>query len=156
MSFDAANERFICAFTNEQDTSEKTCGITLYSDCNRQQILSFAQANSTDSQVTVVLDIDGFQSDTSVYCYIAAASNETYTLNLTGSIGQSKPSIMIVNYFVISMFTTTAGASPSSSTRTVAIAVGILVLVALIAIILVVVIGTFEVSWCFHCFAFSD
>ena len=82
---------------------------------------------------------------------IAAASDETYTLNLNGTVGQSKPSIMIANYFVVSVLTTAAGVSPSSSTRTVAIAVCILVPVALIAIILVVVIGMFEISWCFHC-----
>ena len=90
VSFNAATKRFTCTFTNKQDFSEKTCSITLDRDCKRQQML-ITQANSTDSQITLVLD--GIQSDTSVYCYVVAASNESLTLNITGSIGQSKISI---------------------------------------------------------------
>ena len=93
VSLDIMTRQVTCTFTNKQDVSEKSCRITLYGDCEQQEILT-AQANSTDSQIILVFD--DFQSDTSVYCYVVAATNDTITLNINGTIGQSKPSILSI------------------------------------------------------------
>jgi transposase len=88
VSVDIATRRFICTFTNNQDLSEKSCSITLYRDCKEQDVLT-TQANSTDSQIILV--VGSLESDSSVYCYVVTASNDTSTININGTIGQSKP-----------------------------------------------------------------
>ena len=93
VSFDIMTNRFTCMFTNKQDLSGKSCSITLYRDCKQQQVLT-AQANSTDSEITLVPN--DLQTDSSIYCYVVAASNDTITLNLTGSIGLSKSKLSIL------------------------------------------------------------
>ena len=93
VSFDITTKHFTCTYINKQDLSEKSCSITLYRDCKQQQVLT-AQANSTDSQITLVPN--GLQTDSSIYCYVVAASNDTITLNLTGSISLSKLLILTI------------------------------------------------------------
>ena len=89
--FDPTSKQFTCEFTNKQDASEKTCSITLYrtEDCEQRQTLMLtAQVVSTDSQLTLVPN--DLESDTTIYCYVASASNDTFNVNVTGTIGQSK------------------------------------------------------------------
>ena len=150
VSFNDATKRFTCTFTNKQDLSEKSCSITLYRDCKQREIL-IAQANSTDSQITLVPN--GLQSDSSIYCYVVTASNETLTLNLTGSIGQSKPSIMhnVTIEIIYICLIIVVGVRPNSNTGAT-IAGGILGAVALLAII-VLILGMFEVPWPIACCA---
>ena len=87
VSFDTTARRFICTFTNNQDLSEKSCSIILYRDCREQDVLT-TQVNSTNSQIVLV--VGSLQSDSSVYCYVVTASNDTIIVNINGTIGQSK------------------------------------------------------------------
>ena len=88
VSFDISTRQFTCTFTNKQDFSLKSCSVSLYRDCKEQDVFT-TQVNSTDSQI--ILAVDSLQSSSSVYCYVVAASNDTITLNINGTIGQSRP-----------------------------------------------------------------
>ena len=139
INYDMMTRRFTCSFINKQDVSEKSCSITLYRDCQQQQILT-AQANSTDSQITLVLE--GFQTDTSIYCYTVAASNDTITLNVTGTIDQSKVLDQIILLLVcmhacmlLILFIYAVTVNPTANTG--AIIGGVLASVAFIAAILI-------------------
>ena len=72
---------------NRLDNSEKSCTITLYRDCQQQQSIT-AQVNSTNSEIILVPN--GLQTETSIYCYVVVARNDTVTLNINGTIGQSE------------------------------------------------------------------
>ena len=87
MKYNVMTKRFICTFINKRDSSNKSCMITLYRDCHPQQSI-MAQANSTDSEITLApndLEIDKF-----AYCYVVVAKNDTFILNINGTIGQSE------------------------------------------------------------------
>lgn len=87
VNYNMLTKRFTCTFMNKLDNSEKSCAITLYRDCQQQQLIT-AQVNSTNSEIVLVPD--GLQTETSVYCYVVVARNDTITLSINGTIGQSE------------------------------------------------------------------
>ena len=95
VSFDTTTRQFLCTFINNQDPSEKSCSVILYRDCKEQDVLT-TQVNSNETQIVLV--VGNLQSDSSVYCYVVAASNDTITVNINGTItiGQSKSLIRLI------------------------------------------------------------
>ena len=87
VSFDTITRQFLCTFINKQDLSEKSCSVILYRGCREEDVLT-TQVNSTNSQIVLV--VGSLQSDSSVYCYVITASNNTITANINGTISQSK------------------------------------------------------------------
>ena len=147
INYNMMTRRFTCSFINKQDVSEKSCSITLYRDCQQQQILT-AQANSTDSQINLVLE--GLQRDTSIYCYNVTASNVTITLNVTGIIDQSKLSSYCL-YGCMLLILYAATVNPTANIG--AIIGGVLASVAFIAAVLIALLILGKINVGVYCYS---
>ena len=83
IQYSSATSTISCIFLSELDGSEKSCSIR-YGECN-QELTEMAAGNTTTSSV-IMLNLTLTSSDSQ--CYVATASNGTYTVMVDGSIGK--------------------------------------------------------------------
>ena len=88
IKFDPYITSFVCTFLNEQESNNRFCSIRYGpgDDCN--SLLQSSEANSTNNTVLVGISIQPVIE--AQYCFSAIASNETYTVGVTGIISLSK------------------------------------------------------------------
>ena len=70
-----------CVFLNQSDTSKKTCCVT-HQLCDQRGPPNDEVCNK-DFPYSIKLDMSGYSDQ--MYCYIATASNGTYTVKVEGS-----------------------------------------------------------------------
>ena len=83
ITFDSVTNKFYCTFLNQQHTSGKSCNIS-YGTCGNQLIQTIAGYSKAERPNLVEIRLPKLRANT--YCYVVAASSDTFQVLVEGSI----------------------------------------------------------------------
>ena len=81
--FDSVTNKFHCSFLNQQDTSGKSCNVS-YALCGDHLLQTEVGFTNTERPNRVEIQLNLPESRLNTYCYITAASNDTFKILIEG------------------------------------------------------------------------